>query len=68
MKSEYYYYVKIIKPIEKKYNRLCILYSFFKLEIFKNKRDFYNRFLINYYKMLQDNQSFLNELEEHFNK
>ncbi len=55
MKSEYYYYLKVIKPIEKKYTRMCILYQIFKINYFKNKRDIYNKILIIYYNMLQHN-------------
>ena len=53
MKKEYNYYINIIKPIEKKYTLMCILYNFFKLKYFKNKINFYNTILINYYKTMQ---------------
>ena len=55
MKKEYKYYINIIKPIEKKYTNLCILYTIFKFNFIKNKIDFYNKILINYYLMLQNN-------------
>jgi len=57
MNEEYKYYVKVIKPIEKKYTKMCILYNVFKFNFIKNKRDFYNNILINYYKMLQMSDS-----------
>jgi len=68
MKSAYTYYIKIIKPIEKKYTRVCILYSIFKLNYFKIKMNFYNKLLINYYKMLQNNYETLSELETNINR
>ena len=52
MNKDYEYYVNEIKPIEKKYTRLCILYSIFKFKYFKNKSEFYNNILICYYKSL----------------
>jgi len=64
MKKEYKYYIKIIKPIEKKYTNLCILYSVFKFKCIKTKINFYNKILINYYKMLQQNTD-LNNLEKY---
>lgn len=64
MKNAYEYYIKIINPIEKKYTKMCILYSFFKCKYFYNKMNFYNKILINYYKMLQNNLDTLKELEK----
>lgn len=66
MKSSYEYYKKIIKPIEKKYNRMCTLYQIFKLNIFLVKREMYNKIIINYYNMLLQNREELKELEEYF--
>ena len=63
MDSKYNYYIRIIKPIEKKYNRMCILYSFFKLNIFKEKKKFYNTILLKYYKLLQNDANYVKELE-----
>lgn len=68
MKNPYDYYIEKIKPIEKKYSRICILYAIFKLPCLKNKKTFYNNILINYYKMLQDNTKDLEEIINKFNK
>lgn len=68
MENEYNYYLKIIKPIEKKYNRLCILYSIFHFKYFKNKKKLYNLLLIKYYRLLQENTNYANKLEEKLNK
>ena len=65
MKKEYLYYIKIIKPIEKKYTKMCILYSIFKFKVFKNKMNFYNKILINYYKKLQNNYKNLEKMEKY---
>lgn len=65
MKNVYNYYIKIIKPIEKKYTRMCTLYSIFRWKYFKNKIIFYNKILINYYKILQNNNNYQKELEKH---
>lgn len=53
MKKEYDYYINVIKPIEKKYTRMCILYNIFKLNYFKQQRNLYNIILINYYKIFE---------------
>lgn len=68
MENEYNYYLNIIKPIEKKYNRMCFLYSFFKLNHFKKKKNLYNIILINYYKLLQNNINYANNLEKKINE
>lgn len=47
------YYIKVIKPLEKKYQLYCTLYNIFKFKYFKEKRDLYNNILIIYYKTLQ---------------
>lgn len=52
MNEDYKYYIEYIKPIEKKYAKMCILYSKFKLKHFKRKSDFYNKILIWYYRTL----------------
>ena len=62
MNEAYKYYIKIIKPIEKKYTKMCILYSIFKLNYFKKKKSFYNAILVNYYRMLQNNTKELEEI------
>lgn len=64
MKNAYNYYIKIINPIEKKYTRMCILYSIFKLNFFKKRQKFYNNILIQYYRILQNNIEELDELEK----
>lgn len=66
MRNEYNYYIRIIKPIEKKYNRMCILYSIFKLKWFEEKKKKYNIILINYYKMLQNDTNYTSNLENSF--
>jgi len=64
MRNEYKYYISIIKPIEKKYNRICIFYSIFKFKWLENKKKTYNNLLINYYKMLQKNNKYTENLEK----
>ena len=64
MKNEYKYYFSIIKPIEKKYNRICILCSIFKFKWLEEKRKTYNSLLINYYRMLQKNNKYTENLEK----
>ena len=64
MKKDYDYYIKNIKPLEKKYYKFCLLYSTFKLEYFYHKKMFYNKLLIHYYKTIQNNKVFLNNLEK----
>lgn len=68
MRNEYNYYVTIIKPIEKKYDRMCILYSIFRLNCFYERKNFYNKLLINYYKMLQTDKEYAKKLENQINK
>lgn len=63
MNKQYDYYKSIIKPIEKKYNRLCTLYSIFKCNFLKNKVDYYNELLIVYYKYLSKNPDVIKEIE-----
>ena len=63
----YEFYIKKIKPIEKKYTRLCILYSLFKFKCYKKERDFYNKLLITYYKYLKNNPNHLKVLASKFN-
>lgn len=67
MKNIYDYYIKIIKPIEKKYTRMCILYSFTGFSYYKKKMVFYNKILINYYKIIKKNDKYIQELEKYFN-
>lgn len=64
MENEYKYYVSIIKPIEKKYNRVCIFYSVFKFKWLEEKKISYNNILINYYRMLQRNNKYASKLAE----
>ncbi len=64
MKSNYEYYLKIIKPIEKKYTRMCTLYHIFKLNTFRIKRNIYNRMIVDYYKFLLNNHNVLKEIEK----
>jgi len=67
MKNAYKYYVNIIKPIEKKYTKMCIFYSLLKFNYFKNRMLLYNNILINYYTMLQKNPTILEELDKQIN-
>lgn len=64
MKNIYNYYLKNIKPIEKKYTIVCTLYNIFKLNVFKKRMNYYNSLLIKYYKTLQNNYN-LKELENY---
>lgn len=68
MSKEYKYYLDTIKPIEKKYNQLCIIYSFFKFKWLKKKIDYYNSLLVLYYKMIKDTPEYLKNLEKEFKK
>lgn len=68
MSKEYKYYLDTIKPIEKKYNQLCIIYSFFKFKWLKKKIDHYNSLLVLYYKMIKDTPEYLKNLEKEFKK
>jgi len=68
MRNEYNYYINVIKPIEKKYNRVCFLYSIFKFSFLKEKKNIYNKMLINYYKMLQKNITYTKKLEDQLKK
>jgi len=68
MKQAYKYYINIIKPIEKKYTKMCILYSIFKWNFFKKQMNLYNNILINYYRMLQDNVDILEDLDRTINQ
>ena len=64
MDNEYKYYISIIKPIEKKYNRICIFYSIFKFKWLEEKKRVYDNLLINYYVMLQKNDKYTEKLEK----
>ena len=64
MKSNYNYYIKHIKPLEKKYNKFCLLYNLFKWPYFYSKKSFYNKLLIKYYKTSQNSQKLINTLEK----
>ena len=62
MKNELEYYYNVIKPIENKYNRYCRLYKIFTFKWIKEKRNFYNSLLLKYYKMVQNNNEYSNNL------
>ena len=64
MKNIYNYYLKNIKPIEKKYTIVCTLYNIFKLNFLKKRMNYYNSLLIKYYKTLKNNYN-LKELENY---
>lgn len=55
MEKDYEFYITNIKPLEKKFNRYCLLHSIFKWKYFYNKKEFYNKLLIKYYKTLSSN-------------
>jgi len=56
--------MEVIKPLEKKYTNMCILYSIFKLKCFEKKRNLYNKQLISYYRLLQKDARALKQLEK----
>jgi len=62
MKNEYEFYIKFIKPLEKKYNCFSFLYAKFKFKYFKRKKNYYNNILTLYYKHLQNNKRKLNNV------
>ena len=66
MKNKFDYYLKVIKPIEKKYMKLCTLYTIFKFEFIRKKKDLYNKILINYYHSLDQNS--LKIFKDYFDK
>lgn len=68
MKKEYDYYIKMVKPIEKKYNRISFLYYTFNFKCLREKKSFYNKLLINYYKMIQNDSTYFKNLEKEINK
>ena len=68
MTNELKYYKTMIKPIEKKHNRLCMLYKIFKYEFIRKKRDKYNYLLIHYYQKLLNNKIAFENLQENFEK
>lgn len=68
MEHEYNFYVKVIKPLEKKYNRLCFLHSIFKFKFLKDKMKTYNNYLIIYYIMINKDDNYLKKLEKQLKK
>ena len=66
MNNSYEFYINYIKPIEKKYNLMAKLYSFFKFPIFNKRKLFYNSILIYYYKYIQNNSQEFKELEKYY--
>ncbi len=68
MKKPYNYYLNEIKPIERKYTRICFLYSIFKTKYLEKKKAFFNALLISYYQNLQDNPKDLQEILSKFNQ
>ncbi len=45
----YLFYKEIIKPLEKKYNKMCTLYNILGFKSLKTKRNYYNILLKEYY-------------------
>lgn len=68
MNNEYNYYVKTIKPIEKEYNKYCKLYDLFKINFFKEQKEYNNLLLIAYYKAIINNPNYAKKLLENINK
>ena len=66
MLKDYEYYINNIKPLEKQYSKFCLLYSIFKWKYFYQKKLFYNKLLINYYKIIKDNQKIIKNLSKNF--
>ncbi len=66
MSNNLEYYFMVIKPLEKKYSRMCTLYSIFKLNLFKKKRNKYNMIINNYYSFLLNNKDSLEEIQNSF--
>ena len=64
MNKEYNYYIRFIKPLEKKYNRINFFYSLFRFKFLNKKIYMYNLLLIHYYKKLQKNNNSLNEIKK----
>ncbi len=60
--KKYDEYQELIKPIEKKYNRLLLLYSHFKWKFLKKKIDNYNKILNSYYQYLLQNKDLPDEI------
>jgi len=58
----YSYYKKIIYKVEKRYTRMCILYSIFKNNYYKNEMNYYKKLLILYYRLLIKNKDILNNI------
>ena len=56
------YYKKVIKPIEKKYNNLCSLYSFIKLKCIQNNITYYSSILKLYYTYVTRKKDIINDL------
>ena len=67
MKKHFEYYNGVIKPLERKYNRICFLYSVFKFKFLFNKKKFYNKLLISYYKTIQKNDHAIHNFKKNLN-
>ena len=52
MTEDYEYYLKIIKPLEKKYIKLCTIYKFTKLKLLKSRIIYLQKLILLYYKSL----------------
>jgi hypothetical protein len=63
MKKDYEYYIKVIKPIEKKYTRLCILNKFIKSKKINNSINYYNKLLRLYYHSIKNNKNIIKEFK-----
>ena len=67
MKNNFEYYIKYIKPLEKKYSFICHLYSYFNCKYLYNKKKFYNKLLIFYYKTIQKNDNAIHNFKKNLN-
>ena len=67
MENNFKYYIKYIKPLEKKYNLICHLYSYFKCNYLYNKKEFYNKLLIIYYKTIYNNSNAVIDIKKNLN-
>lgn len=68
MNNEYKFYIKVIKPLEKKYNKLSILCCVFKFKFLKEKLQSYNNQLLIYYMMINKNHNYLRNLAKQLKK
>ena len=66
MNNEYEYYLKYVKPLETKYNKLKRLYHIFKLPSLKKECELINKILVLYYNDIQNNKIKKESLKKNF--